>query len=284
MPPKNHRRASSRSPSASARRKPTRDGPGGTPGRPTSAASSSGGGSTSKLTVAQAATLQRWQMVTFVALFCGYFLYTAGRRGVTASQDKLQSELGFTIQDLGKLNSAFTAAYGGSKFLGNILTDFFSARQLFVLGLAAAGVANLVMGVSTSLSVSLTVWALNGALQGLGWPALSELVMRWFPPSMRGSVWSTCTVSGNVAKTVSPVVLAFAAAQFGWRAALFAPGGAALCAAIVVFFALRDSPEDVGLPPILAPPATKKVRCCPKTDGFALQTRGGCTKHEGFLY
>jgi len=71
---------------------------------------------------------------------------------------------------------------------------------------------------------------------------------------MRGSVWSTCTVSGNVAKTVSPVILAFAASQFGWRAALFAPGGAALCAAVGVFFALRDSPEDVGLPPILAPP------------------------------
>ena len=208
MPPK-QRRASSPSPSPSADKKK----------KPASASSSGGGAS--PLNASQAALLQRWQTVTFVALFCGYFLYvsdagnpavapalipsallvgqigsaslapicaapicpaalffsltdcacerqTAGRRGVTASQDKLQSELGFTIQDLGKLNSAFTAAYGGSKFLGNILTDFFSARQLFVLGLAAAGVANLVMGVSTSLSVSLTVWALNGGLQGLG--------------------------------------------------------------------------------------------------------------------
>ena len=135
-----------------------------------------------ELSAAQAAKLQRWQTLVFVALFGGYFLYTAGRRGVTAAQDSLKSELGFTMSDIGTLNSAFTAAYGLSKFVGNIMTDFFSAKQLFVLGLAAAGVANLVMGVSSSLSVSAAVWSLNGALQGLGWPALSELVMRWFQP------------------------------------------------------------------------------------------------------
>ena len=211
-----------------------------------------------ELSVAQAAKLQRWQTLVFVALFGGYFLYTAGRRGVTAAQESLKSELGFTMSDIGTLNSAFTAAYGLSKFIGNIMTDFFSAKQLFVLGLAAAGVANLVMGVSSSLNVSVLVWALNGALQGLGWPALSELVMRWFQPNKRGAVWSTCTVSGNVAKTVSPVVLAFVAAQFGWRAALFAPGGAALLAAAFIFVALRDAPEDVGLPPILTPPPGTK--------------------------
>ena len=207
------------------------------------------------LSAVDAAKLQRWQTLTFVALFSGYFLYTAGRRGVTAAQDSLKAELGFTMADLGKLNSAFTAAYGASKFLGNILTDFFSAKQLFVLGLAAAGVANLVMGVSSSLNVSVAVWALNGGLQGLGWPALSELVMRWFQPNKRGAIWSTCTVSGNIAKTISPVILAFVAAQFGWRAALFAPGGAALLAAVFIFVALRDKPEDVGLPPILSPPS-----------------------------
>ena len=172
---------------------------------------------------AQAAALARWQATIFASLFIGYFLYTVGRRGVTASQDALQSELGFTMGDLGALNSAFTTAYGASKFLGNLLTDFFSARQLFVLGLAAAGVANLTMGVSSSLPLSVTVWAMNGALQGLGWPALSELVMRWFPPSKRGAVWSTCTVSGNVAKTISPVMLTFAASLLGWRGALFGP-------------------------------------------------------------
>ena len=67
--------------------------------------------------------------------------------------------------------------------------------------------------------------AVDGLLraQGLGWPALSALVMRWFPPSKRGAVWSTCTVSGNVAKTISPVMLTFAASLLGWRGALFGP-------------------------------------------------------------
>jgi OPA family sugar phosphate sensor protein UhpC-like MFS transporter len=72
------------------------------------------------------------------------------------------------------------------------------------------------------------VWSMNGGLQGLGWPALSEIVMRWFEPAKRGSVWSTCTVAGNVAKSVAPVSLAFLSTTFGWRAALIGPGAAAL--------------------------------------------------------
>ena len=39
-----------------------------------------------ELSAAQAAKLQRWQTLVFAALFGGYFLYTAGRRGVTAAQ------------------------------------------------------------------------------------------------------------------------------------------------------------------------------------------------------
>jgi hypothetical protein len=56
----------------------------------------------------QAQRLRRWQSVVFSALFVGYFLYTTGRRGVTAAQEEMKEELGFTMEDIGMFNSAFT--------------------------------------------------------------------------------------------------------------------------------------------------------------------------------
>ena len=187
--------------------------------------------------------LRRHQTVAFACLFGGYFLYTVGRRGVTVSAAAMGEELGFTMEDIGMLNSAFTSAYGGSKFLGNVLCDFFSSSQLFVLGLTAVGVTNIAMGLSEARGLSIAVWFANGSLQGLGWPALSEIVMKWYPPAVRGSIWSSCTVAGNLAKTVSPVTLAFLASNLGWRWALYGPGGAALVGAglLLVFLYLRAS-------------------------------------------
>jgi sugar phosphate permease len=71
---------------------------------------------------------------------------------------------------------------------------------------------------------------------------------------VRGSVWSSCTVAGNLAKTVSPNMLAFLTVSLGWRWAFFGPGGVALLATVVrytqrfPFESLQDTPFAPGLP------------------------------------
>jgi hypothetical protein len=90
-----------------------------------------------------AGRLQSYQRLVFALLFGGYFLYTVGRRGVSASQVSMKAELGFEMEDIGLLNSAFTSAYGGSKFLGNVLCDFFSSSQVPPISSPRRSVARL---------------------------------------------------------------------------------------------------------------------------------------------
>ena len=105
--------------------------------------------------------LRIWQLCVFVTLFLGYFMYTVARRGIAVVQEPMMSELGLTMADIGMLNSAFTAMYGGSKFLGSLLADVFSASTLFAIGLAAAGAANVAVGGSSSRAVALGAWSFN---------------------------------------------------------------------------------------------------------------------------
>lgn len=64
---------------------------------------------------------------------------------------------------------------GASKFLGNLLTDVFSASQLFVLGLTAAGVANVTMGISSSRTLRYRPDRLGSLLRA----APAQWVPRW---------------------------------------------------------------------------------------------------------
>jgi sugar phosphate permease len=191
--------------------------------------------------------LRSAQTRAVVGLFVGYCLYSAARRGLTVAQTRgMREELSLDIVDVGALNSAFTAAYGVSKFGGSVLCDFASESLVFSAGLVLAGAANLAMAASGSRAHSGAAWLLNGLAQGLGWPSLSMLVLGWFSPAQRGSVWSLCTVGGNVGKTISPPLLAAAAAALGWRAAFCAPGALAAAGGAAFWFAVRDAPAGVA--------------------------------------
>ena len=47
-------------------------------------------------------------------------------------------------------------------------------------GLFFAGISNLLCGVSSSFLSFCVLWGINGAVQGVGWPALAAIVMAWF--------------------------------------------------------------------------------------------------------
>ena len=50
------------------------------------------------------------------------------------------------------------------------MSDVVSPRLLFTVAVLAAGASNFAFSVSDSFSLFVAAWALNGVVQGLGWP------------------------------------------------------------------------------------------------------------------
>lgn len=210
----------------------------------------------------------RRRRLVFLGLFQGYLFYTLARRGVVVASHDLQRDLGFTKAEIGLISSSFAAAYGACKFFGGIASDSISCRVLFAAGLVVAAVANVLFAMipvflpdsSGRLAVSLSslCWGLNGAVQGLGWPSLSKILIAWFDKSSRGSVWGLLTMSGNIGNSVAPIVLAWCLRTWSWRAALIVPGFLAAVAAAVAWLTIRDSPAG-ALPPVGAAASDSKT-------------------------
>jgi OPA family glycerol-3-phosphate transporter-like MFS transporter len=118
-------------------------------------------------------------------------------------------------------------------------------------GLLLSAIINFAFGASSNYHTHLALWAINGFVQGMGWPPCGRSMGHWFSESERGLTFSIWNVSHNVGGGIAGVLAAWAVETFGgWRYAFYAPGAVALIGAIYIFVRLRDTPQSVGLPPI----------------------------------
>jgi len=195
--------------------------------------------------------LEIYQGIAFLSMFFGYSSYTYNRKTFAYAMPSLAEE-GLSKDSLGLIASTQMLAYAFSKFSGAILSDYLSARLMFCVGLALTGGTNLVFASSSSLSLYVLSWFLNGLAQGAGWPACAKILKAWFPPSSFGTWWSILSTSSNFAGSAAPILATWIILNFDWRASMVAPAVVSFALSAIFLISLKNSPEDVGLPPVNA--------------------------------
>lgn len=203
----------------------------------------------------------KWQRRVFGGLFLGYLVLAGARSGVSVASADMMAPVtaggfGLSKKQLGTILSAFTLAYGPSKFLGGVVSDLVSCRLLFAGAVLLAGLANLCFSAASSFNLFVVAWAAHGAVQGLGWPALSSILIKWFPKERLGQIWGLCTTAGNIGQSAAPLVLSWLAVQYGWHTVFLVPGLAASAVSVLVLVLVYDKPTDVGF---ATPPEEKQA-------------------------
>lgn len=116
-------------------------------------------------------------------------------------------------------------------------------------GLAICAGLNLLFGLSTGVLAFGVIWALNGWFQGLGFPPVTRLMTHWFPPARLATVMSVWN-SGHSIGGAGVAILCGQLVTIDWRLCFFVPAGIAAVGAVALAFALRDTPESLGLPAV----------------------------------
>ena len=189
-----------------------------------------------------------WRTRTFYSIFIGYVFYYLTRKSYTFAMPLLVSELGLDKSELGILVTVFSITYGISKFACGILGDKSNPRYFMGTGLILTGIFNLLFGLSSSLSLFILFWGLNGWFQGFGWPPCARLLSYWYSPKSRGWWWSLWSTSHNVGGALIPILVSLCIQYAGWRYALFIPGILCILCGFLLFERMRDTPQSLGLP------------------------------------
>ena len=146
-------------------------------------------------------------------------------------------------------------AYAASQFLAGWAGNRFGPRVMLLSGMAISIVANIGFGLSSSAEAFFVLMTLNGAAQATGWSANIGTMAAWFHRGERGTVMGLWTTNFQAGGVLANAATAFVLERSDWRTSLFAGAAVFLGVWLVVLTQQRNSPADVGLPPVVDPAA-----------------------------
>jgi OPA family sugar phosphate sensor protein UhpC-like MFS transporter len=198
------------------------------------------------------AVYKHWRVRTMYAMFVGYAVYYFCRKNLSAATPDLLADLGYTKTQLGVLWSALYLTYGISKFVMGIVGDRSNPRYFMAIGIFLSAICNIFFGMSSSLWMLGIFWALNGWVQGMGWPPCARLLTHWYSAGERGTWWGIWNSAHQVGGALILVIGGYLTQHYGWRSAMVVPAFAGILVAFFLVNRLRDTPESMGLPSIEA--------------------------------
>ena len=212
-----------------------------------------------------------WQWRTLVILMIGYALFYFVRKNFSIAMPALKSELGLDETQLGIFLTLNGIIYGISRFINGFISDRARSKKFIMgMGLLLSALVNFLIGLSPQMNglfnfmddggkatVGLvyfigSMWLINGFTQGMGYPPCGSLMAHWIKPSelaTKQSVWNSSHSIG--AGLVAVLCGTFILGKMGyeaWQMCFFIPAILAAVGSFLLFFGLKDSPSDVGLP------------------------------------
>jgi MFS transporter, OPA family, glycerol-3-phosphate transporter len=190
----------------------------------------------------------RWS--TLESTFLGYAMFYLVRNNMSTVAKNIEGALHYDHSMIGSILAVTAVMYGLGKFLMGSLSDRSNPRKFMAVGLLLTAICNFAFGSVEDYTVHFVLWALNGFIQGMGWPPCGRSIGHWYSLKERGSAFAIWNVSHNIGGGLAGLLAGFAASHFGWQAAFYFPGIIAVIGSIYLFWRLRDTPQSVGLPRI----------------------------------
>jgi EmrB/QacA subfamily drug resistance transporter len=126
----------------------------------------------------QSANPRRWSALAVIAL--AQFMVIMDTSIIGVALPEIQSDLGFSPEDLSWVFNAYVVALGGLLLLGGRLSDLFGAKRVFTAGWVILAGGSLVAGMADSTGVEIAARAAQGVGAALIAPSALTLLMMLF--------------------------------------------------------------------------------------------------------
>lgn len=208
----------------------------------------------------------RRSLLVFTLSFGSFMLFHCIRKAVPSVKADLHEQLGLSKRLLGSLDSMWLLAYAISLFLAGPLIDLFGAVRVLVAGQLALATLTLLFGAAGFLGHTpghwfALLWALNGLVQGVGWPCNITILCDHFG-SRRGTVLGLFSVCGPAGNIMGGLLASFVLeSDLGWPMVFIVPALLSAVWGALVFFFLKAQPDASAAPvPMLLTPRRQSAR------------------------
>lgn len=191
----------------------------------------------------------RWRIFSLLFGFgCVAYLQ---QKSLTVAAARMMPDLGLTQMQIGWLEWAFVLGYAAFQLPGGVIGQRLGARRTFILISLVAFLATIltplapVVLTGTALLVTLLLLQLLlGLAQGPIFPVSCGVMQTWFLPEQWALVNGLQSMGLQIAAALTPPLVAYLMAAFGWQRALFWPQLPALALIGVWAWYGRNAPAE----------------------------------------
>lgn len=214
----------------------------------------------------------RWVIIGLLS-FAYLMVYVHRMCPAVLGQD-LMRDFSATGAVTGLMASAYFYPYALMQVPSGILADKLGPRLLVTICMIVAGVGSVLF----ALSETVTTAFMARVLVGLGCSAVLvpsyKALTAWFSGKRYVMATSIVISVGGLGGVVAGSPLGWLSEQIGWRGCFHVAAVVTLLTAVVVWFLIRNKPEDYKLPAVApAEPTAGPVKSMPLSRSFSLILR-----------
>ena len=189
-----------------------------------------------------------------------YTSYYLCRYNFSYANSAIRNEFGFSYEDMSRIIFWNLFAYACGQLVNGFITDHIGGKRAMLVGAAGTVIANILFGAASFWGLFwlfALLWGINGYVQSFGSPGFIKINSSWFSEKGRGTFAGIFGFMINLGRFVANKLLPSLLAGFTflgmwqippqhWRWLFWIPAGVATVVAIVLFFVVKDTPEECG--------------------------------------
>ena len=195
----------------------------------------------------------RWLIYGLMALT--YFFVYFHRMSSGVVKEDLSAAFGLSATGFSQLNSMYFYSYMFMQIPSGILADTLGARKTVTCGCLAMSAGAILFGLSGSTAMLMGSRLLVGLGASVIFIAILKVQTQWFRESEFGIMSGITGFVGNLGGAMAQGPLALLVGLLTWRMSFLCICGFTLVLSALSWFTIRNSPQDLGLPPINPQPA-----------------------------
>ena len=171
-------------------------------------------------------TIARFRWIIISLLFLATTINYIDRQILALLKPMLDTELGWTNEQYGNVNSAFQAAYALSYVVFGWFIDRVGIKLGYTVSIVCWSLAAIAHSFVGSVRGFFVARIALGAGEGGNFPACIKTAACWFPQRERAFAASLFNSGTNVAPLIAPAIVPWIALHYGWQMCFVVAGTA----------------------------------------------------------
>jgi ACS family glucarate transporter-like MFS transporter len=189
----------------------------------------------------------RWFLVFLIFLLAA--IAFLDRVNISIAGPSIAKSYGLSNVQLGSIFSALLWGYALFQTLGGRLADRLGPRSVLAAGVLWWGVFTALTAIVPASARLALIWFIVvrfmlGAGEAVMFPASNQFLSRWIPKHERGLANGLIFSGVGVGAGLSPPLISYLVANYGWRASFWACAVIGLVAGLIWYLSSRDTPAE----------------------------------------